>query len=467
MAPTPITCPILAIRGQVCFRCLKHPLKLLRCSGCQLVHYCSKKCQKLDWKTHHRGLCKVLAMNNEKREQDEKQEKTWDEYRKATWNSLKAGTYDRDEQTFVESLDECQLGDWVSIVLAQPCCIGCHQTRFPLFQQGLTLDTCETCRFVTACSRCSKDHSESLCQEARLMTDVALRKQAMRRKDLKQKIQAVVGFPIASPRTLAQYRPLQTFGGWNDFLQEVPLRYDESEPFDDIITPAMATDCSSMTVTIVASLEHARTDLLDKEQLLLHIIGASALEVGRTNLFEDVLHLLPPLKRLHIVFVGPNANVSIFGPSYLWNANICPACLHLGRQFVYSSVRGTYQDYVGSSDYRKPDLAVIFNSGDSDSIPSLWGLVDKEPAAPITSHLLDSSTLTLRTTYTKLEATEEVQELDNLGANFVMRPEQNKWRGMVPAPEIIGALKDEDVEEHAFWYQNNFWYIFEGSKGQK
>jgi len=34
--------------------------KLMLCSSCKCVHYCSKVCQKLDWK-QHKGLCASLA----------------------------------------------------------------------------------------------------------------------------------------------------------------------------------------------------------------------------------------------------------------------------------------------------------------------------------------------------------------------------------------------------------------------
>lgn len=69
-------CTLLAIRGYQCFRCHTHLPKLLRCSGCQLVHYCSKECQKLDWKKGHRGTCKALKAVNERDLRDEKQELT-------------------------------------------------------------------------------------------------------------------------------------------------------------------------------------------------------------------------------------------------------------------------------------------------------------------------------------------------------------------------------------------------------
>ncbi len=36
-----------------------------KCAGCRMLKYCSKDCQKVDWKQGHRGLCKELATMDE------------------------------------------------------------------------------------------------------------------------------------------------------------------------------------------------------------------------------------------------------------------------------------------------------------------------------------------------------------------------------------------------------------------
>lgn len=42
----------------VCNQCGKFPC-LKRCSGCQMVYYCDKNCQKKDWKTHKPHCYKI------------------------------------------------------------------------------------------------------------------------------------------------------------------------------------------------------------------------------------------------------------------------------------------------------------------------------------------------------------------------------------------------------------------------
>lgn len=50
-------------RGSRCGKChqKKHYKDLLTCSGCKIVQYCSRECQKLDWPKHKEGCKKLQA----------------------------------------------------------------------------------------------------------------------------------------------------------------------------------------------------------------------------------------------------------------------------------------------------------------------------------------------------------------------------------------------------------------------
>jgi SET and MYND domain-containing protein len=48
------------VRGQLCDHCLKESETLLRCGHCKFVRYCSKDCQRGDWRCHG-GECKGIA----------------------------------------------------------------------------------------------------------------------------------------------------------------------------------------------------------------------------------------------------------------------------------------------------------------------------------------------------------------------------------------------------------------------
>ena len=44
----------------LCAACGAKPEKRLMCAGCNKVCYCSKECQKKDWKAGHKALCKKI-----------------------------------------------------------------------------------------------------------------------------------------------------------------------------------------------------------------------------------------------------------------------------------------------------------------------------------------------------------------------------------------------------------------------
>ena len=84
-------CKIIKGSGRLCAntKCSKRlPKRSLRCSGCYLVAYCSRKCAKIGWKYHHRHICskieqkfgdlKRLWSNGEEEEEKEEEDEEFD-----------------------------------------------------------------------------------------------------------------------------------------------------------------------------------------------------------------------------------------------------------------------------------------------------------------------------------------------------------------------------------------------------
>jgi mitochondrial splicing suppressor protein 51 len=205
----------------------------------------------------------------------------------------------------------------------------------------------------------------------------------------------------------------------------------------------------SMALTILAALEKGMNDLSSRTSLTISLVGARSSEIESAWVFEELLHLLPKLHTLNLMFVGPESKViNPDGKGNILEYENCPACKSLHKKRVGGLHCGFYHDFIKEPYYQKPDLAVLFHSGRSQSEVESW--------APTTRFLVDSGTLTLCTTWTQREALEEVGGLDRLGARFLIRPEENKWRSLVPLLDFLEGADD------AVYYVNYYKYIFQG-----
>ncbi|MCJ1476638.1 hypothetical protein MMC13_005306 [Lambiella insularis] len=212
-----------------------------------------------------------------------------------------------------------------------------------------------------------------------------------------------------------------------------------------------ATETSTMPLTILSALEDCLSDLAHRESLLVHVLGANLREAMNMVVFEELLHILPALRHLHFVLIGPDSLLPLeqtrgSGNSIVYEC--CPNCISEGCTRSSSGFTGLYHNYGKTAQYQKPDLAVLFHSGRSQDQIESW--------APTTRFLVDSETLTLCTSQVLREATEEVQELQKLRANIVKRPEINKWQSLIPQLELISPV------EHDVHYLNYYRYIFQG-----
>jgi hypothetical protein len=43
--------------AQGCYRVEHKSLKMKRCAGCAVAHFCSRECQVLDWKQRYKHVC--------------------------------------------------------------------------------------------------------------------------------------------------------------------------------------------------------------------------------------------------------------------------------------------------------------------------------------------------------------------------------------------------------------------------
>jgi splicing suppressor protein 51 len=170
--------------------------------------------------------------------------------------------------------------------------------------------------------------------------------------------------------------------------------------------------------------------------------------------FEEILHVVPSIKCLDIAAIGPSSQLAGQGPTGYapkYPLPCCPSCQSAAKTRPISAFQGLYHDFARSAYYEKPDLIVAFNSGfvDGDDANTDW---DKSIRM-----IVESGVPALFTTYNAREAAGEYSKMKSLGAKFVVEPDENKWRSLVPMPEFL----DKEFE---VWYQNYGRYIIKGKE---
>jgi mitochondrial splicing suppressor protein 51 len=449
--------PLLARRGYLCFRCWQPADKMTKCAGCRRVFYCSKSCQKLDWELQHKRHCKILRHINGLEEKETAKSRSWELYQESLYFKLK-----EIQGVSPEALPR-------ETVQGQPYCSSCHRSVIQAATMTTSLTPCDACHMVFTCGDCKPSHPKSQCLEYQSWNEV----EQFRIDHFEQSGQAQCQAPMNTPRS--EYKALSTASHWveyfanisdKDFLrlfadQDVNLLklqdltfspgLDGSKRLDAkrlLMYHLLATDTLTMFVSIVAALEDSAQELITKETISVHLVGAAGKEFHSLAMFEEMLHLLPSLKHLRVTLIGTGNDQGDGQVNHEVPCNCCPTCTKSGRRRTAALYKGLYHEYVKSDLYRKPDIAVLFHSGRTQEAEASW--------RPTTRFLVDSATLTLCTTYNKGEAMEEAAELESLRARFIVRPEVNKWKSLLPLPDLM------DGPEHGVYYHNYFRYIFQG-----
>ncbi|KUJ22908.1 uncharacterized protein LY89DRAFT_607800 [Mollisia scopiformis] len=431
--------PVSAVKGAICFTCYKATTKLNRCSGCRRVCYCSAECQKKDWRRGHKQLCPVLQGINAL--DSPKQSQTWEEYRDGMWTRVSAF---RTQKAKFTVNDE-------RVLQYQPYCIGCHLNAFQL-PTGSTLKLCPKCQIAAHCSSCDLSLHDSVCSDLREVMTA----ERFAVAHYTETGEPSLSMPTGTPRTT--YLPISTASSWYDYYTKISdkqmvegLLSHDLKPLagNDEMASALraATEKMSMMISIIAGLEAVYPDLGTKEKVDLHLIGANAKELDALMLFEELLHLLPCLKEVNCSFVGlelPNP-MDAGGRIVL---DCCPECTKQKKVRSIEMHKGAYHDFAKSPAYKKPDLAVAFQTGHSQECVDDW--------TPTIRYLVHAPHCTMFTTFNEKEMVEEIEILKKLDAKFLVDGEKNKWQGMRPLLEVI------EETENSVYYNHQYWYVVQG-----
>ncbi|KAL0563907.1 hypothetical protein V5O48_018153, partial [Marasmius crinis-equi] len=240
-------------------------------------------------------------------------------------------------------------------------------------------------------------------------------------------------------------RPLSKINGWNDYHEKIfpdfafatqvtagTIKTYHPDPPSAI--RLLATKATCFPLTVIAALEDVMPTLSLHNSLSIHVVGAATRELLARGMLEELLHFLPKLKTLKILFVGPET----IDPSGGNETNLaCEFCVAKGRSRTSTFYKGTYHDFVltpGASANR-PDLIVGLNTGMSE--------VDHESWKKTIGVIRDLDVPALFTCYTKREGESEMRMMKGMGVKIAKELSLNKWRGVVPKSNNYWNTDDE------------------------
>ncbi|EFN82505.1 hypothetical protein EAI_00210 [Harpegnathos saltator] len=164
------------------------------------------------------------------------------------------------------------------------------------------------------------------------------------------------------------------------FQSKIPLSMkflnfpDDNRPFDDMATfiiqyvqeeigqwyavDYIYTDYVSGPLTVHYGMKEAKLlHFLETESTyIIHVIGANSEDTYGLPAWEMLLHLLPNIKTLIIMFIGPDLQ------NELGMHELCLRCSNNKRKLIFECCSMYYHDYVAKGIYEQPNLIVGFNT---------------------------------------------------------------------------------------------------------
>jgi len=400
------------------------PLK--RCSRCHAMYYCSADHQKAQWR-RHKSLCGHLAAAAHTAGQEtffcgaaDSGGEEWKVFR-------------RNAVLTAQVLLARPLELWEQEVLLFPRTCrtpGCHRATGEL-------QDCAGCHCVTYCS--SQHREEDAGRHAAMCRHLRL----CRLLDRKE---AVVGVGLpAIPATI----DLTYLGSAPDISHFLEQPWTGGEAVTTMESDwAFLTLQLSGVLTLLDTASRFVEGLGEREELVVHVVGANVTEMMGLIKWEYLLHRLPALTSLTYVFVGPELQEEAAdSPS----VPPCPACMGRGRVVEYSVHCGTYRDFLTTSP-DPPAILLVQNCGFSEYEASEDCQDWVDGWASLSSLLLPSTPLVF-TSYTRGEAHQDLARLITTveeDVEVLVRCQENPMRSHRP---VRDWERDQDRD---VFYSNQF-----------
>lgn len=257
-------------------------------------------------------------------------------------------------------------------VLRSPCCAICKQSDYDFNRVEMQWKCCPRCNYGWCCA----DHFEEY--QPRHTTELCIKYVEASKIDrfrYNHTVNHGERFMLVPEHPLPA--PMGTFPtSWEEYFQlRTPMEYQMRNQILPLEFFPTATFLLSQPVACLYGMyQHDRDFFTTAEELTIHVVGANAAfecEGGApTCVWEEIMHCLPSVKTMNVIFVGPEVNIRNY--SRLFAVQGCPDCCSKDRVRKQAFHELTYHDYYASDEFVKPDLVVAFNTGMYEEYTDSW-----------------------------------------------------------------------------------------------
>jgi hypothetical protein len=240
---------------------------------------------------------------------------------------------------------------------------------------------------------------------------------------------------------------------WEEYL---PVRSCQMKMYRPLINVFTVTLSPAATILRTIRQLYTNVELQTLTQFTIHILGATeTFELMGIDKYEEILHVVPHLSQLEIVYIGPD--IPADAPVGKEKLETCDECNHLTTAcpsipilHSFTMVQEVYDVYAKSPDFKAPDLCVAFNAGlhlnAQASKNDLWN----DTLQMLFTDEKFQQVPFLVTAYSREEAMMDAARLEKHSAKFLQQPALNPFRVLKPFLEPTG------LPGSPFYYQNGY-----------
>ena len=410
----------------VCYHCWApryipgYSCKLLRCSGCQLVAYCSKICQKANW-SRHKYVCKEFPVVKGKNVLCTKE----------SWKKHIASL-----RTQAAKIPHAK-----PIFHNPRVCRSCKDAQ----QESLTDCRCMCVSYCSKkCIKADKQHQNN-CEDLLRIAQVY-----STRRD-KYIMPSIMDNTVCD-----KFTPVTS---WNNVIPHkytlALLHYSQTEEKGNAnVDHKLITERLSYPMSLLYALQLLPKRVLSssgpplevKSTLDIHVV--TSLPLYDSEPWEIFMHCLPELKELNIVYI--NQGRTFRQSQGLLRASLgrCHDCEHKGRVINYSVHQMPYHMFFSSPEYTDPDVVVIYGN-EHEMSSAADDCINREISYRNMTHSLDTVLVLMDAikdqVFKGVKAVNAVQSVDQL-----VPPSKNRLSGPSSNRAEVESVSDI-INEKSFF----------------